>query len=240
VWEPRAPFAGYVINAHSLYVETLAEVGVVGLALLGAFLLVVLSAGTRVVISSRTQARVLAAGAVAAVVAFAVSASVDWVWQMPVLPAAVLLLAGALLAPEGRGTARPRHRRLARAGAVVVALACLAAIAVPLGTVSAVRDSQQAASAGNTQLALADARTALRLEPGAASARLQEALVLEARHDLSGALVAARAATRDEPTNWTNWLTVSRLEAEAGHVQAAVSAYDRARRDNPRSPVFRR
>jgi hypothetical protein len=238
LWEPRAPFGGYVINAHSLYVETLAEVGVVGLALLLAFLVLVLATAVRVAIRSQGEARALAAGAAAALIAFAVSASVDWVWQMPVLPAAFLLLAGAVLAPGSRSAGTPRNRILVRAGAIVTALACLAAIAIPLGTVSTVRQSQQAAGAGDTTLALADAQTAVSLEPGAASPQLQEALVLEVRHDLPDALTAAHNATRDEPTNWITWLILSRLEAESGHAQAAVSAYDRSRQDNPRSPVF--
>ena len=34
LWLPRAPYSSYVQNAHSLYFETLAEVGLVGLALL--------------------------------------------------------------------------------------------------------------------------------------------------------------------------------------------------------------
>src|SRR5205085_12564926 len=44
VWLPRASLPGYVTNAHSLYVETLAELGVVGLGLLAAFLVLVLGA----------------------------------------------------------------------------------------------------------------------------------------------------------------------------------------------------
>lgn len=238
LWEPRAPYYSYVINAHSLYVETLAEVGVIGLALLLGFLLLVLGIAVRLVIRSEHEARALAAGAVAALIAFAVSASADWVWQVPVLPAAFLLLAAAVLAPGSRSSGARRNRILVRAGAILTALACLATIGIALGTASSVRQSQDAAAAGNTTLALAAAQTAARLEPGAASAQLQEALVLELRHDLPDAVAAARRATRDEPANWGNWLVLSRLEAESGHVQAAVSAYSRARLDNPRSPVF--
>ncbi len=38
VWLPRAPYLSYVVNAHSLYVETLSDVGIIGLVLLAAFL----------------------------------------------------------------------------------------------------------------------------------------------------------------------------------------------------------
>jgi len=87
--------------------------------------------------------------------------------------------------------------------------------------------------------ALADARAAVALEPGAASSQIQLALVLELRGDTAGALTAARAATRDEPDNWSAWLVRSRLETEGGHPGAAVAAYRRSRSLNPRSPLFK-
>jgi hypothetical protein len=238
LWEPRAPYLSYVINAHSLYVETLAEVGVIGLALLAGFLLLGVAMALRLVLRSQDAARAVGAGATAALVAFLVSASVDWVWEMPVLPVAVLLLTAALLAPASWGARLPRHRGATRAVMVVVATACLLAIGVPLGTASSVRDSQTAVAAGNTNRALSDADAAVRLQPGAASAQLQKALVLELRHDLPDAVVAARSASRDEPANWSTWLVLSRLEAELGHAGAAMADYRRARADNPRSPIF--
>src|SRR5207302_4580684 len=97
----------------------------------------------------------------------------------------------------------------------------------------AVRQSQAAASAGDASVALVDARTAARLEPGAASAEIQQALVLEFQRDYTAALIAARNATRDEPQNWSAWLIRSRLEAETGHVKPSIAAYERARSLNP-------
>ncbi|MGA2928404.1 MAG: tetratricopeptide repeat protein, partial [Solirubrobacteraceae bacterium] len=119
-------------------------------------------------------------------------------------------------------------------------VACLLAIAMPLATASAVRASQAAASSGDPAAALADARTAARLEPSAASPQLQLALVLEAQGDFRDAVLAARRATLDEPANWSVWLVRSRLEAETGHPAASLSAYRRARSLNPRSPLFQR
>jgi cytochrome c-type biogenesis protein CcmH/NrfG len=62
--------------------------------------------------------------------------------------------------------------------------------------------------------------------------------VLELKHDFPAALAAARKATRDEPQDSSEWLVLSRLEAEAGHVKASIAAYDRARSLDPRSPLF--
>jgi O-antigen ligase len=243
VWLPRAPYFSYVENAHSLYLESLAEVGLVGLGLLVAFFALVVGAAVALVARSRDEPRVRAAGLAAALVAFLVAAGSDWVWQVPVLPAAFLLLAAAALAPQrvSAHTApitRAASRWAVRVGGAAVALACLVAIAVPLATAGAVRRSQAAAASGDRSAALTDARTAARLEPGAASPQVQLALVLELQGDVRDALIAARRATSDEPANWSAWLLRSRLDAEAGRARASLAAYRRARSLNPRSPLF--
>lgn len=253
LWLPRAPYFSYVQNAHSLYFETLAEVGIIGLGLLVAFFLLVIGAALRCVLRARQDTRTRAAGAAAALLAFSVSAASDWVWQVPALPAAFLLLAAAVVAPGSdvrhpdRGehaTSSPRRwgGRLSaggfRVGAVMLAVACLLVIAVPLAITTAERRSQAAVSSSDPALALAAARAATRLEPGAASAQIQLALVLELGGDVKGALAAARSATIDEPSSWSAWLVRSRVAAEAGRPAASVAAYRRARSLNPRSPVF--
>jgi hypothetical protein len=241
LWLPRAPYFSYVQNAHSLYFETLAELGVVGLVLLVGFFALVLSAAVGLVLRSRYESRTRAAGAAAALLAFMVSAGFDWVWQVPALPVAFLVLAAAVVAPRigsvGRDT-RPLAGRAIRAGGVLVAFACLIAIAVPLSTISAVRASEAAASSGDPGIALRDAQQAARIEPGAASPQIQLALVEELQGNVNQALTAARRAVGAEPRNWSAWLIVSRLSAEAGDPQASLVAFRRARTLNPRSPLF--
>ena len=142
VWTPRAPYYSSVENAHSLYVETLADTGLVGLVLLGAFFVLMLGAAVRLSIRSRYEARVRAAGVTAALIAFSVAAASDWIWQVPALPAAALLLAAAVFAPGPRPSTQNRSARAAlpwRIGAITVAIAALVAIAIPLATVSSVQ-----------------------------------------------------------------------------------------------------
>ncbi len=240
VWLPRAPFESYVQDAHSLYVETLSDVGIIGLALLVAFLAVVLRTALRTVVRSRFDARTQAAGLTAALVAFCVSAAFDWIWQVPALPAAFLLLAAAALAPRVEKPASVEASfRAIRAGLGVVAVLCLVAIAVPLATTNAVRSSQAASASGNQTLALADARAAVRVESGAASPQIQAALVEELQGDPQAALISARRAAADEPANWSTWLIISRLEAETGNPHQALAAFIRARSLNPNSEVFK-
>jgi O-antigen ligase len=90
-----------VRDAHSLELETFAELGLVGVALLAALL-------GGVALSARAAHRVdptVAAGPAAALTAWAFHSAIDWDWEMPALTLVAVILAGALLAvsPESRG-----------------------------------------------------------------------------------------------------------------------------------------
>jgi hypothetical protein len=242
LWLPRATYPVSVQNAHSLYLETLAELGIVGLCLLVAFFVLVLGSAIRLVVRSQHESRTHAAAAAAALLAFMVVCAFDWEWQVPVLPVAFMLLAAAVLAPTRLGTRGEQGRPVAswvlRLAAVPVALGCLAAAAFPLATSNAVRASQTAVARGQAALALRDAEQAARVESGAASPQIQVALVQELRGDVPGAVAAARRAAADEPQDWSIWLVLSRLEAEEGHPHSSLVDFQRARTLNPLSPLF--
>jgi hypothetical protein len=238
-WAQHGSLPGFVINAHSLYFETLGELGIVGFVLIVSFLLWVLATG---VIRAFTapRDRTLYAGATAAAAAFAVAAGVDWVWQIAVIPAALLLLAGAILRSRRRSSeVAPReHPMAARLVLVGAALVALVAITIPLASTEAVRASQDQFNAKNLSTALDDAQTARNIQPYSATASLQEALVLEARGDLNGALAAAKSATSQGSADWRNWLVLSRIQAERGNVSQSIAAYKKAKSLDPQSPLF--
>ena len=85
--------------------------------------------------------------------------------------------------------------------------------------------------------ALGAAATAQRLEPYAASPRLQRALILERSGDLRDARAAIAQATARESTDWSIWLVRARIDAESGHEAAAARDYRRAHELNPLSPT---
>jgi hypothetical protein len=85
--------------AHSLYVETLAELGLVGFGLL-VVCFVGVGAGARKV---HRTAPATTAGAIAALVTFASHAAVDWDWEMPALTLVAIALAGLVLAAAEPG-----------------------------------------------------------------------------------------------------------------------------------------
>jgi O-antigen ligase len=112
---------GGALDAHSLYLETLAELGPVGLLLLAAMLLLPL----RGVIRHRFAPHVPAAAG--AYIAFLVHAGLDWDWEMPVVVVAALCCAAAVATAELRpGQALSRAVR----GAVLVASFALGAAAI--------------------------------------------------------------------------------------------------------------
>lgn len=240
-WWNRTGGEEVVRDAHSLYLQTVGELGFVGLALLGAFFLLVLVGGGRAIVTATATRRSALAAALAGCAAFYVTAGVDWMWQIPVLPISMLLLAVVLVAEAGSAVAeRLEFGPLQRLVVTAVSLAAVVAIAVPLAATALVRDSEADVRAGDLAGALEQARSAQNVQSGAAAPRLQEALVLEQSGDLGLAAPAALAATEREATNWRNWLVLARIEAERGRPEAAVRAFERARRLNPNHSLFAR
>jgi hypothetical protein len=112
-----------VLDAHSLYVETLAELGPAGLALvLGALGLPLLAAWI-----GRRNA--LAGTAAGGYTAYLVHTGLDWDWEMPAVTLTGLVCGAALLA-----AARDRRKRIAvgRAGRAGLSLAALAIVLLAL------------------------------------------------------------------------------------------------------------
>ena len=94
VWRRERTISDTALDAHSLYVETAAELGILGLIALGLFIGGVASAGRNVLFARRREVT----GALAALAALAVHAGLDWDWEMPALALIALLLAGAVVA----------------------------------------------------------------------------------------------------------------------------------------------
>ncbi len=240
-WTRDADIPVAVRDTHSLYLQTLGELGIVGLLFLGTFLLTVLIGGVFSTVRAEFQERPQLAAAVAGCFAFCGTATFDWMWQIPVLPVAFLLLASVLMPTA----AHPRREGsailplLPRLGFAVVALVVIAAISIPLASTSLVRESQMEAAAGHLPAALEKARDAQDAQPDAATPRLQQALILEDEGALALAASAALAATERESTNWRTWMVLSRIEAKRGHAISALHAYRKARSLNPRSALFR-
>jgi O-antigen ligase len=245
-WAQHNTLSEFVRNAHSLWIETLAEDGIIGLALLAAFFGFVLIGGPRRTVRSGPAIRGELATAVACLFAFCAAAAFDWIWQIGVVPMIAMLLAAVVVSPlSSRGDQDAAEAReplvrphaAIRLGLAAAALIALWAIAVPLASTVALRRSQSAAGR-DPKAALSDASTAQSLEPGAASPRLQRALLREQLGDVAGASRAIAEAEAREPTNWRIWLVASRIATEADQPSQALAYYRRARALNPTSAIF--
>ena len=93
-WLRYRPFDEGAQDAHSLPLQTAAELGLIGLALLAAFLAGV---GLAAADALRT-APALAAGPLAGFVVYVAHAPLDWDWQMPAVTLIAIVLAGLLIA----------------------------------------------------------------------------------------------------------------------------------------------
>ena len=161
-------------------------------------------------------------------------------WQLAAIALVAPLLGVAILASEPDPVVHVdvRERRWpTRLGLAALALLATVAIGIPFGTTAAIRSSQADVSDGNLSAALDAAATAQRLEPYAASPRLQRALILERSGDLRDARAAIAQATARESTDWSIWLVRARIDAESGHEAAAAGDYRRAHELNPLSPT---
>ena len=245
-WWARHPgTTEYVRSAHNQYLQTLGETGLIGFLLFAGALFTPAVVGVRRRLRAGMapeQATALAAAA-AGFGALLVTLGYDWVWRIPVLPVAGLLLAAVLLqgrepSPLGARDSAPRSNRLrGRVALVAVALAGVAAVAVPLAADRDLRASQQAFRRDELGVALREARTAARVQPYAATPLLQQALILEAQGDFAAAAPKIAGATQREPTNWRVWLVRARIAAQAGDRDGADAAARQARLLNPNSDI---
>jgi hypothetical protein len=248
-WGQHTTHIEYVLNAHSLWFETMAETGIVGWLLLAGFFGFILIGGVVRTLRTGGERRAIIATATAGVFAFCAAAGFDWVWQIGVVPMVALLIAGVSFLPEasepGQPAASPRRASHPLAGSIArrlplaaAALLAMILITIPLASTVATRSSQRAVARGNLATGLKDANSAIAIEPGAASPYLQRALVLEQLNDITAAQSAIESAIAREPTNAELWLIGSRIATEADKPKRAVRDYARSRALYPTATFF--
>jgi O-Antigen ligase len=244
-WLRNGSYNGYTRDAHSLYVETLGELGIVGFALVVGLSAGILLVGAWRAYRAPPDLRLAIAAATAGCAAFIAGAIVDWMWELGVLPviffmlAAVVVGAGSRLPPRRVSRSVPGWRRhLPRIAVGALSVAALIAIVPSFWGALKLQDSYDAAAGDRIDEALEDARDAQSIQPYAAGPRLQEALLLYREGDRDAAADAARAAVERERTNWRNWYVLSQIESRLGNRAAAERYRRRAETLNPFSPLL--
>src|SRR5438128_3418105 len=202
-WLQYRPAKLDVLNAHNLYLETLAELGPLGLLLLLAALAAPLVALRQAV--GHPLVPVLAGAYVAALA----HAFVDWDWQLPAVTLCTLALGSTLLIAARRS--RDEHAVAARVRwtTIPLALALIAVVfAARLGN-NALAGSARAANRGDYRLPLAQARSAHDLPPVAASPWQLIAEAQLASGDLTAASSSLRQAIRLDRSDSSTWLDLA-------------------------------
>jgi tetratricopeptide (TPR) repeat protein len=224
VWQANDDAAFKVRDAHGLYVETLSELGPIGLALLVGVLSIPLYAG----IAARRRPRVpLYLGAY---IAFVVHAGVDWDWELGGVTLAALLVGSMLLAARHREEARTLGDGWRIAGVASALLVSGFALVALIGN-NALARSVDARAASRFGEAVREADRAHRLMPWSPRPWIARG---EAELDL-GDVAAARASFRRaigvDAREWEAWLDLA--VASAGQERSRALA--RARALYPRS-----
>lgn len=216
-WLQDRPVPQPVHDAHSLYLETLAELGPLGLV----FLLVALAAPF---VGERSAWMPVA---LAPYAAFLTHAAQDWDWELAAITVAALACGAATLVPANGPTVPRAWAFAAGALCVVAVLAFAGNRQLAEATAAADRDDQPAAAAA--------ARSARRLQPWSAEPwkLLGEAQL--ASDSLPAARRSFRRAISKNPNDWEAWLDLGLVSRAA----TRNAAFARAKQLNPLSPELR-
>ena len=223
VWYEDRPSEQIVRDAHSLYVETYSELGLVGLALLAAALVVPLVAAWR---ARRSRFVPPATGAF---LAWVCAASLDWHWEVVGVTMTALLAGSvALVSAERRSRGTLLDGSRLALGGVAGTLSVLAVWSLV---------GNQALFAARTEIARRewrqandDARRAQALLFWSQEADRARGDAAAGLGDRERALGAYRDAVEKDPHDWISWLRIARVARGA----ESDAAYDRVRELNPR------
>jgi hypothetical protein len=196
-------------EAHHLYLETLAELGPVGLGVLLALLSVPF-------VARRGSFDVQAAGALGGYAAFVVHAGFDWDWELPFVTVVGLGAGAALLAGAPGSAVGTAARRVALAAALVVAAAAVAALIGNLALDAAGRS----ANAGEWPAVVTRTGKAMRWQPWSSQPLLLRGRASLALGDVAGARRAFAAATERDATDWRGWYGLALATNRAGRDQS--------------------
>jgi hypothetical protein len=224
-WKRNPGATATVRDAHGLYVETLSELGVVGVVLLVVMLGLPLAAG----LAMRTVTLVPAI--IGSYAAFLLHNGVDWDWELSAVALTGLLVGSLLLVARREGAVR----RIAVSTRSVAVLGMLAAAAFAL--VGAIGNGALArAETANQQhryaSAEANARLAHRWMPWSPKPLLALGESQLQRGDPAAATASLRQAISIDGRDWQAWLDL----AASAQGPTRARAIARARSLYPRSP----
>jgi tetratricopeptide (TPR) repeat protein len=230
------------LEAHSLYLQAFAELGLVGGLLVLALVVTLLWAGFAAWRAAEGAQRDLFAALLGICLAFAICSAIDWFWEIAVLGAVFFLAGGVLVAgrcaqlarerASSNGHGAPRGFGFAVAG-LAVAWISMVALVGPLLVDREIDASNTAVAAGNIPSAVSHAETARKIEPWATTPLKQLGLLAEKEGNYPAATDWLDKAIEHEEDNWLLYYLRARVGHEAGDEAAARKDFSEALRLNP-------
>ncbi len=237
LWARDRPYLFTVIDAHSLYIQVLGELGLVGILLIGGALIAIFVGLAR---RMRGEGRHIYAAVLALAIVWAIHAGVDWDWEMPAVTLWLFALAGlGLSKPVGE-----RSRVAAIEPRRVVRIVAVLGVGVLAATPAAVAVSQSNLNAAVSAFNRGDCNAAISSALGSLDAlkvRPQPYEVIgycDARfgQDHLALLEMENAVSRD-PDSWEPHYGLAIVRAAAG--LSPLPQLQLARQLNPLEPLIR-
>jgi O-antigen ligase len=234
-WDRFAPTSFDVLDGHSLYIEVLGELGLVGLALVVVALGAILVGFLRL---ARGSDRGPPAALFAAGLAWALHAGIDWDWELPATGAWLFAAGGIALAVPAGATRAWSPGRVPR---LLIGIGCLVLALTPLQLLrsqSALEDAAEAFVARDCPTTIDRALDSLR----AVRARAEPYQLLgycDVRLGLYDLAVRNfEQATDRDPQAWQVWYGLALAQAAAGRDPRPAAR--RARDLSPLEPFSER
>jgi len=243
-----------VQQPHSIELQSLSELGLIGVLLLAGFLAGTAWGAVRMRPAARRSplSRALMVGALGAFVAWLVQTSVDWMQLLPGLTAvaiaavAVMVRPRSLPRPAGAtsrqssvGKALTSRPALALgASAVVVTLVVAGASLSRQGLADLYRKRAQNELTTRPASALTDANRSLGIDADAVETYYVKAAALARFDQAAGAETALRQALAHEPDNFVTWTLLGDIAVRERRLRVARSDYTRAHLLNPRDTTL--
>ena len=237
-------------NPHSIELQTLSELGVVGAVFLALLIVAIVLGIARLRANARASrsARGVMVAATGVTVVWLVDTSGDWMHLLPGVTA-IALVAMAVLCrpPDTEGERSPNQEAAQRRRLPALLTGAAAIFVLAIGGASLLR-------AGLARHYLTEAQAALGENPAAAVGAAQRSLQLDganldayyvkaagqARFDRAAAARATLLqAAREDPGNFVTWTLLGDLEVRTGNATAARSYYRRALQLDPREATLR-
>jgi hypothetical protein len=252
-YEHRAT-AEDIDQPHSIELQVLSELGLVGVLVLAGFIGGIVWGAVRMrpAAARSPRSRALMVGGLGAFVAWLVQTSVDWMHLLPGLTAIALAGVAVLVRPRGGplpaarpvADSRSKRARLGRpafalgAGAVVATLIVAGASLSRQGLSDIYRSRAQSELVSHPEAALKDVNRSLDIDADSVQSYYVKAAALARFGQASAAEAALKDALAHEPDNFVTWTLLGDIARRENRTAVAERDYAKAYRLNPRDATL--